>query len=100
MVVENALGHLKGRLRCLLKQTKSYFETINNAVAACCTLHTICETFHDALDAYLSENVDISTEHVCIGETGFGNKVNRDAEAMRNGVFWYCQDSNFSNILG
>ena len=95
MFVENALGHLKGRLTCLLKQIKSYFEKINNVVAACCTLHSIYWTFHNDLAADLSENVHISTERVCVGETGFGNKVNKDAEAMRNGVVQYCQDSTF-----
>ena len=95
MVVENAFGHLKGRWRCLLKQNKAYFEKVNSVVAACCTLHNICETFHDDFDADLSENVDRSTESVFAGKTGLGNKTNRDAEPVRNAVAQYCQDSNF-----
>ena len=94
MVVENAFGCLKGRWSCLLKQNEAHFEKINNVVAACCTLHNIYETFHDDFDADLSENVDRSTQSVCAGETSLGNKTNRDAEAVRNAVVQYCQDSN------
>ena len=55
MVVENALGRLKGRWRCLLKQKEANIEQMNAAVLTCCVLHNICEMHRETLDANLIE---------------------------------------------
>ena len=49
--LENAFGCLKARWPCLLKRNDSSLEHVFVQIAACCTLHNICETlgeqFHD-----------------------------------------------------
>jgi len=50
MVVECAFGRLKGRWRCLLKRYDGDISTLSVVVAACCTLHNICEIHGDAFD--------------------------------------------------
>ena len=47
MVVENALGTLKGHWRCLLKHIDFMLENVPNVVAVCVILHNICEMFGD-----------------------------------------------------
>uniref|UniRef100_A0A3Q2XUA1 DDE Tnp4 domain-containing protein n=1 Tax=Hippocampus comes TaxID=109280 RepID=A0A3Q2XUA1_HIPCM len=50
MVVENAFGRLKGRWRILLKTQDTHLENLNNIVAACCTLHNLCEKWGEYFD--------------------------------------------------
>ena len=49
-VVENAFGRLKGRWRCLLKHNDTKTSLLLNVIAACCTLHNLCEVHGDAFD--------------------------------------------------
>ena len=50
VVVEHAYGRLKGRWRCLLKRNDVMIRDLPCLVAACCVLHNICETHHEAFN--------------------------------------------------
>lgn len=43
MVVEKAIGHLKGRFRCLLIRNETSLNYLPAKIAACCVLHNLCE---------------------------------------------------------
>ena len=47
MCVENAFGRLKGRWRCLMKRMDYDLENVPNVIAACVTLHNLCEILGD-----------------------------------------------------
>ena len=47
MVVESAIGRLKGQWRCILKRIDLHVSNIPHLVAACVTLHNICEISGD-----------------------------------------------------
>ena len=49
-VTENAFGRLKGRWRCLLKRNDTNLKYVVQQVAACCTLHNVCEIHGDSFD--------------------------------------------------
>ena len=67
VVVENAFGRLKGRFQCLSKCLDNSVQKTVSIVAACCTLHSVCELrkqefFEDWLqniDIDLGENINI-----------------------------------------
>ncbi|XP_045179625.2 uncharacterized protein LOC123539178 [Mercenaria mercenaria] len=50
VVVENAFGRLKGRWRSLMKRNDAELDNVITEVAACCTLHNICERSGDAFN--------------------------------------------------
>ena len=61
VVVEHAYGRLKGRWRCLLKRNDIFINDVPVLVAACCTLHNICEIRGDQfIDDWMLENSDHS----------------------------------------
>ena len=45
--MENCFGRLKGWWRCLLKRLDFKLENVTSVVAACVTLHNICEKCGD-----------------------------------------------------
>uniref|UniRef100_A0A3B4BQI8 DDE Tnp4 domain-containing protein n=1 Tax=Pygocentrus nattereri TaxID=42514 RepID=A0A3B4BQI8_PYGNA len=58
MCVERTFDRLKARWRCLLKRNGHSINVINKVVAACCTLHNLCQSRGEELDPMLLENVD------------------------------------------
>ncbi|KAL3993063.1 mannosyl-oligosaccharide glucosidase [Sarotherodon galilaeus] len=48
MTVECAFGRLKGRWRCLGKRLDVDIHTVPTIIAACCTLHNVCEKHGEA----------------------------------------------------
>ena len=50
VVVELAFGRLKARWRRLLKRNDMLVTNVPNVIAACCTLHNICEVHGDVFD--------------------------------------------------
>lgn len=47
MAVENAIGRLKGRWRCLMKRNDVDLKIMPNVIATCCIPHNICEIQKD-----------------------------------------------------
>nr|XP_055049367.1 uncharacterized protein LOC129434466 [Misgurnus anguillicaudatus] len=50
MTVECAFGRLKGRWRCLLKQSELELKRVPVVVTACCILHNLCEQNGETFD--------------------------------------------------
>ena len=49
-VTEDRFWRLKGGWGCLLKRNDTEISLLSNVIAACCTLHNICEVHGDASD--------------------------------------------------
>ena len=65
MVVENSFGRLKGRWRCLLKRMDYELSNITCVVAACITLHNLCEKYGDyCMEDWLVSNIPISSTSI------------------------------------
>ena len=50
-VTKNTFGRLKGRWKCLLKRNDTNWKYVVQQVAACCTLHNVCEIHGDSFDS-------------------------------------------------
>ena len=50
VVIEQTLGMLKGRWRCLLLKLDESIDKIPQTIIACCILHNICIDVHDGMD--------------------------------------------------
>ena len=62
--VEHAYGRLKGTWWCLLKRLDINVRDVPELVAACCTLHNICEVHADTFDEEWLEGVETTGEIV------------------------------------
>ena len=63
VVVEHAYGRLKGRWHSLLKCNNLHIGSVPELVAACCTLHNICESSGDCFREEWME--DLSDQPSC-----------------------------------
>lgn len=88
-VVENAFGHLKGRWRCLLKRNDMKMLLLLKVIAACCTLHNLCEVHVDAFDEeWAVDCAEVPTSEAA-GATTVG--IN-DAERLHNAFADYLNE--------
>ena len=76
MIVERALGVLKGKWRCLRKELEILTEKVPGTIAACCILYNICiENGEPDPDIDDSEDDDDSDDDFVDG----GASANADA---------------------
>lgn len=75
IVIEQAFGRLKQRWRCLLKRCDASPKNARLVIAACMTLHNICETAGDNIE------VDVSAPEEDSG--GFGDMDNSSGSSVR-----------------
>ena len=76
--VEHAYGRLKGRWQCLLKRLDINIRDVPELVAACCTLHNICEVHADTFDEEWLEGVETTGEIVTsdiASQSGSGESI-------------------------
>ena len=65
MSVKSAFERLKGRWRCLLKRMYYYIKNVPNVIAACVTLHNLCEILGDQCrDEWFTTDSSLSS-HLC-----------------------------------
>ena len=76
VVVEHSYGHLKGRWRWLLKRLDINVSDVPKLVAACFTLHNICEIHGDTFDEEWLEGVE------AVGET---DVIETSTQSVRRG---------------
>ena len=59
VVVENTFGRLKGRFQCLSKRLDTSVQKAVSIVAACCTLHNVCELKKQEFSKVWLQNINI-----------------------------------------
>ncbi|XP_070623454.1 putative nuclease HARBI1 [Erythrolamprus reginae] len=78
-VLEVAFGRLRGRWRCLTKRNDTDVAFLPTLIAACCTLHNICEARGDAFQAcWMEEEEEGEPREEQLAEEG----EEEDAEAV------------------
>jgi hypothetical protein len=69
MTIDNSLGRLKGRWRCLQKRLKVDVEFACTVISACVILHNICEisreTYDDRCNFERDDETGVVLFHVC-----------------------------------
>ena len=63
VVVENAFGRLKGRLRCLSKRLDTSVQNAVIITSACCILHNFCELCRQEFPEEWLQDVDVDMVH-------------------------------------
>lgn len=79
-VVERAFGRLKQRWRCLLKRCDAGPHNAKIQIAACITLHNLCEIGMDFLDMPILEESPDETD------VEFGNDESGDGARVRQAL--------------
>ena len=87
VTVEHAYGRLKGRWRCLLKRLDIHVRDVLELVAACCTLHNICEVHGDTFNEDWLEDVGTTTG-ASTADTG---SQSASGESIRQALMTYFQ---------
>ena len=87
VTVEHAYGRLKGRWRCLLKRLDVNVSDVPRLVAACCTLHNICEIHGDTFDEEWLEGVEAVGE----ADTAETGSQSVSGESIRRALMAYFQ---------
>lgn len=87
VVVEHAYGRLKGRWRCLLKRIDIDVRNVPELIAACCTLHNICEIHGDSFDEHWLEGVEVTRE----AEASDGTTQSESGDSIRRALMLYFQ---------
>ena len=90
VVVEYANGRLKGRWQCLLKRLDINVGDVPELVAACCTLHNICEIYGDTFD---QERLD-GVEAACETATTDTGSQSESGESIRRALMAYFQQNS------
>ena len=90
VVVEHAYGRLKGRWRCLLKRIDIDVRNVPELIAACCTLHNICEIHGDSFDEHWLEGVEVTRE----AEANDGTTQSESGDSIRRALMSYFQQHN------
>lgn len=89
MVVENAFGRLKGRWRCLSKRIDLHVSNVPHIVAACVTLHNICEIAGDhCFPEWILED---STTRPQSNSTATAAANSAQASSIRNAIRDYLE---------
>lgn len=93
MSVENAFGRLKGRWQCLLKRMDYNVGNVPNVIAACVTLHNLCEILGDqcrdewfTTDSSLSSHLHGSTTSAVPSRTSVHRRANTIHDAIRDSL--------------
>lgn len=90
VVVEHAYGRLKGRWRCLLKRIDIDVQNVPELIAACCTLHNICEVHGDSFDEDWLEGVEVTRG----AEANDGTIQSESGDSIRRALMSYFQQHN------
>ena len=87
VVVEIAFGRLKARWRRLTKQNEMSIRNVPNVIAACCTLHNVCEIHGDLFNEEWLEEINSETDDLTGAQPSTSSQD--DAEDIRNALVQY-----------
>ena len=87
VVVEHTYGRLKGRWRCLLKQLDIDVSNVPDLVAACCTLHNICEAHKDGFNEEWIDGTQQTQQDTTV--TNSSTATTTTGESIREALMTY-----------
>ena len=87
VVVEIAFGRLKARWRCLTKQNEMSITNVPNVIAACCTLHNVCEVHGDLFNEEWLAEINSETDDPTGAQPSTSSQD--DAEDIQNALVQY-----------
>ncbi|XP_039306037.1 protein ANTAGONIST OF LIKE HETEROCHROMATIN PROTEIN 1-like [Solenopsis invicta] len=95
MMIERAIGLLKGRFRSLLdKLPMTRTDLIPKYIVACCILHNICLNRNDFLDIPVIVQQNEFAQNVNNGPVLQG--LRQEGIEKRNAIIYYLQNKNFN----